>query len=391
MSYWLLAPVTLALIADGRRRCVDPAHALAWEATALSAQVEAAADGQLPRCMSIAGSTAEIRIAGVLTKNPDFFSMFFGGGNTTYVGIRNAIAVAVADPNIKTIVLAVDSPGGEADGLIETLDHIAALRATSGKTLRVRADNAQSAAYAIAAAGGTIEAVGRGATFGSIGTAISYYVEPDVVTLTNTDSPDKRPDVTTAEGKAVVVKYLDQVETEFVRAIARGRGVEASAITDGYGRGASFTAPNALRIGMIDKISSTPLRAVSNRNPKSMSEEQTPESRAEASRNTEAAVQRGVAQERDRVVGHLTLGESCGDLSIALEAIRSGAGMTHEFNARYMSAGMNRADRSTRQAESKAAEAAVAGAPPVTPATADLGEQVVALLKAPSDRSFVRG
>jgi hypothetical protein len=122
-----------------------------------------------------------------------------------------------------------------------------------------------------------------------------------------------------------------------------------------------------------------------------MSEEQTPESRAEASRNTEAAVQRGVAQERDRVVGHLTLGESCGDLSIALEAIRSGAGMTHELNARYMSAGMNRADRSTRQAESKAAEAVVAGAPPVTPATADLGDQVVARLKAPSDRSFIRG
>jgi ClpP class serine protease len=392
MSFWLLAPMTLALLAEARMRCADHSQVTAWEQAELRRdEGDEDGPGQLPRIMTIAGSTAEIRVEGVLTKRPDFFAAWFGGGNTTYTSIRSALAIATTDPKVKTIVLAVDSPGGAVDGLFETLDAIAAARANSGKTMRVRADNALSAAYGIAAAGGSIEAAGRGSSFGSIGAAVSFFVDPAVVTLTNTDSPDKRPDVTTDEGKAVIVAYLDQIHDELVRAIARGRDVKASAVNDTYGRGASFIASHALNLGMIDKIASTPLRAVSNRNPKSMSEEQTPESRAEASRNTEAAVQRGVAQERDRVVGHLTLGENCGDLSIALEAIRSGAGMTHELNARYMSAGMNRADRSTRQAEGKAAEAAVAGAPPVTPATADLGDQVVALLKAPSDRSFVRG
>jgi ClpP class serine protease len=387
MSFWLLAPVTLALIAEGRRRCADPAHALAWETTALGAeQVAAEADGQLPRCMSIAGNTAEIRIEGVLTKKPDFFSMFFGGGNTTYVSIRNALAIAAADPKIKTILLAVDSPGGTVDGLFETLDAIAALRATSGKTLRVQADNAMSAAYGIAAAGGATEAVGRGSTFGSIGTAVSFFVDPDVVTLTNTESPDKRPDVTTAEGKAVVVKYLDQVETELVRAISRGRGVDAVTVTESYGRGASFTAPNALRIGMIDKISSTPLRAVTSNRGKAMNEEQE-NSRAEASR-IDAAVERGKTQERDRVLAHILMGESSGDMTIALEALRSGAGMTLELNARYLSAGMNRTDRIKRQSEANDAERAVAGAGE-TAATTDLGDQVVAVLKG-SNRSFVR-
>jgi ClpP class serine protease len=388
MSYWLLAPVTLALIAEGRQRCVDPAPAVTWETTALRAeQVGADGDGQLPRCMSIAGNTAEIRIEGVLTKKPDFFSMFFGGGNTTYVEIRNALAIAAADPKIKTIALAVDSPGGEVDGLFETLDTIATLRASSGKTLRVRADKAQSAAYAIAAAGGPIEAVGRGSTFGSIGTAVSYFVDPDVVTLTNTDSPDKRPDVTTAEGKAVVVKYLDQVEVELVRAISRGRGVEASAVTESYGRGASFTAPNALRLGMIDKISSTPLRAVTSNKGKAMTDE-SDNSRAEAGR-IDAAVERGRAEERDRVLAHLTMGESSGDMTIALDAIRSGAGMTLELNARYLSAGMNRADRTKRQSEANDAERAVAGAGSSS-ADTDLGDQVVAVLQA-SNRSFIRG
>ena len=37
-----------------------------------------------PRNMVVAGSTAEIRIEGVLTKKPDLFAMFFGDGNMTY-------------------------------------------------------------------------------------------------------------------------------------------------------------------------------------------------------------------------------------------------------------------------------------------------------------------
>ena len=81
------------------------------------------------------------------------------------------------------------------------------------------------------------------------------------------------------------------------------------------------------------------------------------------------------------------MGESCGDMSIALDAIRSGAGMTLELNARYLSAGMNRSDRSKRQTETNDAERAVAGMGESS-ATPDIGDQVVAVLA--STRSFVR-
>lgn len=108
----------------------------------------------------------------------------------------------------------------------------------------------------------------------------------------------------------------------------------------------------------------------------------------------EAATQRGVEQERDRVLAHLTMGESCGDMTIALEAIRSGAGMSQAIQARYLSAGMNRADRGKRQTESNTAEvqlAGVAASSPVTPSTADLGDQVVSVLKSQGgEKSFVR-
>jgi hypothetical protein len=104
-----------------------------------------------------------------------------------------------------------------------------------------------------------------------------------------------------------------------------------------------------------------------------------------------SAEARGVTRERQRVAAHLTMGESCGDMSIALECIRSGAEMTVDVQARYMAAGMNRADRQRRQVESNTAEAVLEGTGGATSSASapDLGDQVVAELT--KKASFVRG
>lgn len=388
---WLLEPTALRRLMHAQENFRDTAALIQWEAAQAEAEQRDAShrDGQLPAGMSVAGNTAEIRVEGVLTKRPDFWAKYFMGGNTTYSSIRNALAVAGASPEITDVVLKIDSPGGNAEGLIELLETIGQFRQYSGKRLRARADNAQSAAYGIAAAAGNIEATGRGATFGSIGTAVSYYLSPNVVTLTNTDSPDKRPDLATPEGKAVVVKYLDQLNHEFVSAIAQGRGVELAHVSSNYGRGASMTAIEAQRLGLIDTIATTAPRAVpSSKGPSMAERDQEAESRAAQ----DAAEKRGISQERDRVLGHLTMGEGCGDMSIALEAIRSGAAMTAELTARYMTAGMNRSDRGKRQAESNTAEAQLAGVGAASPTNQgeDLGDQTVAVLKSQA-KGFVRG
>jgi ClpP class serine protease len=385
---WLMAPAMLALLEDVRRRPIDTQAAASWGEAREKAVLEAR--GGMPQNLVLAGTTAEIRVEGVLTKRPDFWAWLLGGGNTTYTSIRQALAMAEQDPNVKTIVLAIDSPGGSVDGLFETLDALTALRASSKKTIRVRAENAQSAAYGIAAAAGTIEATSRASTFGSIGTAVQFHVDPDVVTLTNSDSPDKRPDVTTDAGKAVVVKFLDQVNDEFAKAIAQGRDVPVRTVKDDFGRGASFTAPNALKLSMIDKISTPPRAATTSKGRAMANEDQNDAPRASAA-EIDAAVQRGIQTERDRVLAHVTLGETCGDMSIALEAIRGGAGLTLELSARYQAAGMNRSDRTRRQVESNDARGVVSGegnAP--SSATTDLGDQVADILTA-TKGSFVRG
>lgn len=388
---WLLERTSLARLREAQQSFRDTEAVVRWNAEQAAAETAASSDG-LPKGLTLSGGTATVRVEGVLTKRPDFWAQFFGSSNTTYSSIRNALQFAASSAEVSEIVFSIDSPGGSADGLIELLESIASVRQQNTKKMRVVADQAQSAAYGIAAAVGPITARNRGAPFGSIGTAVSYYLDENVVDLTNTHSPDKRPNLATDEGKAVVVRYLDQINHEFASAIAGGRGVPLSRVTDGYGRGASMTAAEALRLGLIDNIATTAPRAVPSNQGKNMPA--TPEETERAARN--AAVQEGVTQERDRVLGHLTMGESSGDMTIALEAIRSGAGMTIELQSRYMSAAMNRAARGQRQAESNTAETQLANVGAGSPASAsstttgDLGDQVVAKLQGKAEKDFVR-
>jgi ClpP class serine protease len=219
--------------------------------------IAVAANG-MPRNMSIADGVAEIRVEGVLTKRPDFWSWLLYGSNTTYESIRQGLALAAADPFIKRVSVFVDSPGGHVDGLFDAL---AALEAFQ-KPMTVRASYACSAAFAIAALAGKIEATNEAAEFGSIGVAVSYFWDEHIIDLTSTDAPNKRPNPTTEEGKAVIVAELDALHELFVDAIARGRGTTVEDINQNFGRGGVLLAAAAKKVGMIDKIAKPSVRAV---------------------------------------------------------------------------------------------------------------------------------
>lgn len=240
-------------------------HARAKGLTAPAGAVEAfnrqlaecAATGE-PRIFRRAGDVAEIRVEGVLTPKPDFYAYYYGGGNTTYPEIIQSLALAAADPTIRRVVLNVASPGGYVAGLFDTL---AALEAFT-KPKETIASQADSAAYAIAALGGKITATNPAAEFGSVGVCATYvkYDFEEVIDITSTNAPDKRPDPSTEQGQAVIRKYLDAIEDLFVDAIAKGRGTTVEDVTTNYGRGAVMLANAAKKIGLIDKVAKTPGR-----------------------------------------------------------------------------------------------------------------------------------
>lgn len=193
--------------------------------------------------------TATIRVDGILTKRPSLLAMFFGG-NTSYDSIGAALKSADADPSVSDIVLHIDSPGGEVDGLFSLLD----VMGTITKPMSAKAENATSAAYAIACAAGKIQATNAGARFGSVGVVANIFVENDMVTVTSTQAPDKRPDVRTDAGRATVRKHLDDLHGLFAKAIARGRSTTVARVNADFGRGGVVLAHEAKQLGMIDDI-----------------------------------------------------------------------------------------------------------------------------------------
>ncbi len=91
--------------------------------------------------------TAIIPIHGILTKKPGAFDDILG--MTSYEKIREEIEKALMDEEVETILLDIDSPGGEVNGIFDLADFIYSARGKK-RIIAIANDDAYSAAYAIA-------------------------------------------------------------------------------------------------------------------------------------------------------------------------------------------------------------------------------------------------
>lgn len=365
------------LLEESARQAMQAAYTAGQLPTAAQQIEYEARDRSTDGVLAVAGSTAEIRVFGMLTPRPNFMAMLFGGGNTTYGQITAALADADADPDVKEITMAIDSPGGTIAGLFDTL---AAMQAVSKPIKAVVHNVAASAAYALAAQADEIVAANQASTVGSIGILATFFVDENKVTLTSSDAPDKAPDVTTAKGKAAIVERLDALHEIFVDSIATGRKMDVETVNADFGRGATVLAGEALRRGMID--------AIKGGGKVSDGAAQTGEAKmdintfkAENPAEYEAIVQRGVDQERDRVTAHLIMGEKSGAMDTAVKAVREGDDMTATLQAEYMTAGMNRSNVDARQADDEDAGAGDNATAPVTPTETEAAATVLAVVQ----------
>jgi len=206
------------------------------------------------RQAKVTSATLDLPIEGMLVPN-DGDAPFLRSLTriTSYASIRAALAQAANDPNVQNVRLRVSSPGGSVAGLHQTILAIEAFP----KPITALASYATSAAYGLVAATKRIAATGPDATFGSIGTVASFLVDGDLIEITNSQSPAKRPDVRTVDGKAIVREYLDQVFSLFVDGIARGRNLPRRAVLEDFGQGRLLLASAAKACGMIDAVGAT--------------------------------------------------------------------------------------------------------------------------------------
>lgn len=343
---WLILPVVLSALMSG------PKGAVTEE---IFAKFYGNSDTVNSRILTIAGEVAQIEVKGVLTKNRDYYAHYYGGGNTTYGELIQALNEANALSGIKKIVMLVDSPGGTIDGLF---DAVAVLQASVLPIYSVVTGQACSAAYVLAAQGKSIVANNAACTVGSIGVIVKYGIDDSVITIASSNAPNKAPDPSTEEGKKIIQAHLDGIHDLFVGAVAEGRKTTKDKINSEYGKGGVCLAAEALKKGMIDSIATGATSVSGN---KQSNEEGSSMDlitlKAQHPGVYAAAFAEGVAQENDRVCAHLVFGEA-GAMDTAIKAIKDKSGMTATLTAQYSLAATKKAAVGTRQQESDEAGSA---------------------------------
>ncbi|HEY0263622.1 MAG TPA: S49 family peptidase [Granulicella sp.] len=217
--------------------------------------------GQQVAKLSVAGTdrsrVVTIPIEGVLTKDgPSWY-----GSN--YDTLARQVETAAKDPSVRRIVLSVDSPGGEVIGLPETASVIARARQTKPVDAVVTGQ-AASAAYWLASQASSIALTPSGEV-GSIGvrmahTDISQMLDKAGVKITELYSGDFKTEWSpfkplSEDARDAMQPRLEAMHNEFLGAVASGRGTRAAALqAQRFGEGRMFSAPEALKHGLVDSV-----------------------------------------------------------------------------------------------------------------------------------------
>lgn len=206
------------------------------------------------------GPVALLPLHGVIAPRMNMMTEISGGTSTQEFG--RLFRAAVADPEITAIVLDVDSPGGHVFG-VEELAQV--IREQRGRKPVVAVANTMmaSAAYWIASQADTIIA-SPSSLVGSIGVMAVHQdlseaeakdgVKTTLVTAGKYKADGNEHAPLSDSAREAMQQRVDTYYAAFVRDVAKGRGVAASAVRDGYGEGRVLSAPDALRAGLVDGV-----------------------------------------------------------------------------------------------------------------------------------------
>lgn len=159
------------------------------------------------------------------------------------------------DPDVKGIVLNIDSPGGDVRGLGDASNLMYGLSKKRKKPVKAFASGYMaSAAYYLGSV--AQEIVGsKSSITGSIGTVLSgRKLSEDEYEIVSSQSPNKRADPTTDEGLPVILEMLDDMCQVFIDDVAQFRGITSAQVLSDYGQGKTFVGPRAKKQGLIDSI-----------------------------------------------------------------------------------------------------------------------------------------
>jgi len=202
--------------------------------------------------------TAIIPIHGILTKKLGAFDKMLG--MTSYEQIEVQVKQALEDSSIETILLDIDSPGGEVNGVFDLADFIYESR-TKKRIIAIANDDAYSAAYAMASSAEKVF-VSRTSGVGSIGVIASHidqsgFDEKQGIKYTTVFAGNRKNDLnphepTTSESLESLQGEVNRLYEMFVQLIARNRNLSMERIKST--EAGLYFGEKAIEIGLADGI-----------------------------------------------------------------------------------------------------------------------------------------
>jgi len=208
----------------------------------------------------IEDGVAIIPVIGPIFRYADMFTQISGA--TSVTSLTKSFDAALNDDAVNSILLNIDSPGGEANGINEFAEKIFESRDIKPIESYVSGSGC-SAAYWIASATRKITSDDT-ASIGSIGVAavIQDTEEADAregiknIKFVSSKSPNKRPDLNTDEGRNVIQENIDAMADVFIEKVARNRGVTANDVVERFGHGGVSVGRQAVNCGLADQLGS---------------------------------------------------------------------------------------------------------------------------------------
>lgn len=208
------------------------------------------------RRVSQAGRVAIVPIVGPIIPRNGFFT----SGMSSLQSISYDFNAAMNSNEIDSIILNIDSPGGEITGIGDFAKMVFEAREKK-KIISFVYGWGASAGYWIASAGSEIVIAETGEV-GSIGVVSAYTSFKKArekagikdIEIVSSQSPNKRLDPESRKGQAAIQSIVDELADVFIGAVAKFRGTTPDEVLENYGQGSMMVAQSAIENGLADRI-----------------------------------------------------------------------------------------------------------------------------------------
>lgn len=206
-------------------------------------------------------SVAVLPLFGTIFPRANMMTEISGATSAEQFGAQ--FSALMDDPNIDAIVLDVNSPGGQINGVEELANKIFAARGTK-PVVAVANHLMASAAYWIGTAADQV-VVTPSSEVGSIGVFaahkdMSKALEMDGIKVSMISAGKYKLEGNpyeplAEEARANLQERVNEAYDMFISAVARNRGANPDDVRNGFGEGRTVSAQQAVRLGMADRVS----------------------------------------------------------------------------------------------------------------------------------------